>query len=122
MDFAGSGSIIHAESDGKRILIGERPIPLMLLDTSEKGTAIAGGYINASGRLCVLNADELRYEVSIADNGIIDACLLDDIRGWAIAGSYGGNMPWRTEDGGATWSQLPKQLASGSITSPFIDD
>jgi photosystem II stability/assembly factor-like uncharacterized protein len=125
VNVAGSGCVIRAELDGTRISISQSPIPMTMFDISNDGTVIAGGY-SMYGLLTVLNSiKDWRHDVRIVDNGIIDACLLDDTYGWAIAGSYGGNMPWRTEDGGATWSQLPKEIiyqGVKGITSPFADD
>lgn len=56
----------------------------------------------------------------LGDNGVIDGWVLDRKHAWAILGSYGGNMIWRTVDGSITWERLPLP-EGGVITSPFSE-
>jgi hypothetical protein len=65
-------------------------------------------------------------EVALSDNLVIDVFLLDQLRGWALAASYGGNMVWGTIDGGLTWTRLtqPRLVHQGGqqfvgLASPF---
>lgn len=122
---AGHGCMIRAEEDGGRMALSQSSASMQIFDVSKSGTTVMGGY-HQYGYLTIQNATEgWRRDNTIADNGIIDACLLDDTHGWAIAGSYGGNMPWISEDGGATWTRLPKKTVyrgMEGITSPFSED
>jgi len=125
VNVAGLGCVIGAEIEGNRIHTWQSPTPMQMFGISERGTVIAGGY-SMYGRLSVLNVLEgWRRDFTITDNGIIDADLLDDTYGWAIAGSYGGNTCWGTQNGGATWSRPPRLIIQQGvlgIISPFVDD
>jgi hypothetical protein len=81
-------------------------------DAITSKTICFGGYAHGAGFFTTTHdGGDTWHEINISDNGVIDVFLLNDLRGWALVGSYGGNMVWGTLDGGMNWSRLTQPRA-----------
>jgi photosystem II stability/assembly factor-like uncharacterized protein len=90
-------------------------------------TICCGGYEHSVGSFATSHDGGNNWnKIGIADNGVFCLCLFDDLCGYALVGSYGGNMVWGTSDGGSSWKRLtqPRLIRQGGatsegLTSPF---
>ncbi|MER9757426.1 hypothetical protein NKJ46_29110 [Mesorhizobium sp. M0166] len=96
-------------------------------DAIARNSICYAGYSHSAGLFATTHdAGMTWHEVQISDNGVTDVFFKDDLRGWALVGSYGGTMVWGTSNGGLTWSRLtqPRLVQWGGrrfkgLTSPF---
>ena len=71
------------------------------------------GYSHLSGFFSVTRDGGKNYRtVGILDNGVFNVFFVDELRGWARVGSFGGIMVWGTADGGLNWEKLTRAMAS----------
>ena len=102
-----------------RINLQETVGPGWCCDAIDSKTICFGGYRNGRGFFTTTHdGGAIWHEISISDNGVINVSFLGDLRGWALVGSYGGNMVWGTSDGGLNWSRLTQPGEMG-LTSRF---
>jgi len=93
-----------------RINLQETVGPGWCCDAIDSKTICFGGYKNQAGFFTMTHDGGNSWqELNIYDNGVFNVFFLDDLRGWALVGSYGGNMVWGTSDGGLNWSRLSQR-------------
>jgi hypothetical protein len=87
-----------------------------------------GGYDQSWGYFSrTIDGGKSWHTQSIGANGVVDIFFTDALRGWAIVGSYGGDLVWGTLDGGQNWNMLTQptrhrwddRMVEG-ISTPFV--
>lgn len=106
------GTAIHASVEAGRLQTTATAIPHgQLCYVGVDGLMCAAGYNLdgfPNGYLSVFHPSQAVWlDRQISHNGVFNACFHGEDMGWALAGSYGGNMVWGTSDGGQNWSRLP---------------
>jgi photosystem II stability/assembly factor-like uncharacterized protein len=102
-----------------RINLQETVGPGWCCDAINTKTICFGGYKNRGGFFATTHdGGDTWRELNIYDNGVMNVFFLDNLRGWALVGSYGGAMVWGTLDGGLNWSRLTQPGKMG-LSSPF---
>jgi hypothetical protein len=122
----GRDGVFSAESVADSIGLNRISPDGWCCDVVDRDVICRGGY-NGSGVLWTTHDGGTSWhEETITDNGVISVFLLDSLHGWALVGSYGGDMMWGTVNGGQSWSRLipPRPVESGGtimtgLSSPF---
>jgi hypothetical protein len=102
------GCIVARLNDGRVSLSHIPVVPgSWCCEAISEDTICYAGYCNAFGCFATTHdGGTTWHRVGISDNGVFDVFFMDNLRGWALVGSYGGILVWGTSDGGLSWSRL----------------